>query len=265
MNISGYEITPFLLSKIEKLTHGSSLESNITLVLNNAKIASEISIEYQKLLKKDARINYIPVDNTQLAHNQVNTTPLDHTLPSNDVLKSSVVKKRMSSRIITVGGAVIDMIGTIKSNLIMKSSNPGELKTMYGGVAFNIAQHLTLRTVSDDSTASAESNDNSTLEKKHSVTIVSAIGLDAQGQGLLSYSKNIGINISHLESIANQLVSSSDRSDSLNTATYTAIHGPDGDLVVAVADMAIFKYLTSNHIEQISSHIRQCDILVSDG
>ena len=41
--IKGAAITPFLLSKIEKLTQGTSLESNIALVLNNAKIAACIS------------------------------------------------------------------------------------------------------------------------------------------------------------------------------------------------------------------------------
>ena len=44
-NISGKRITPFLLSRIEQITQGASLKSNIQLVLNNAKLAGEIAVE----------------------------------------------------------------------------------------------------------------------------------------------------------------------------------------------------------------------------
>lgn len=42
--ITGKNTTPFLLDKIQRLTGGSSLEANIALVLNNAKLASQIAI-----------------------------------------------------------------------------------------------------------------------------------------------------------------------------------------------------------------------------
>ena len=45
LGIKGKETTPFLLDKIQKLTGGKSLESNIALVLNNARLASAIAIE----------------------------------------------------------------------------------------------------------------------------------------------------------------------------------------------------------------------------
>jgi pseudouridine-5'-phosphate glycosidase len=41
--IKGKEVTPFLLSEIKNITDGKSLDSNINLVLNNAKLASEIA------------------------------------------------------------------------------------------------------------------------------------------------------------------------------------------------------------------------------
>jgi pseudouridine-5'-phosphate glycosidase len=44
--ITGKSITPFLLSRIAQLTHGSSLKSNIQLVLNNARLAGQIAVEY---------------------------------------------------------------------------------------------------------------------------------------------------------------------------------------------------------------------------
>lgn len=47
--IKGKETTPFLLKTIVELTGGDSLESNIRLVLNNAKVGAQISKEYCKI------------------------------------------------------------------------------------------------------------------------------------------------------------------------------------------------------------------------
>lgn len=50
--VKGKDITPFLLDKIQKITGGESLESNIKLVLNNAKLASKIAIELSCRINK---------------------------------------------------------------------------------------------------------------------------------------------------------------------------------------------------------------------
>ena len=47
--VKGKDITPFLLDKIQKITGGNSLASNIQLVLNNARLASQIAVEKAKL------------------------------------------------------------------------------------------------------------------------------------------------------------------------------------------------------------------------
>lgn len=46
--IHGKETTPFLLARVAELTGGDSLESNIKLVLNNAKIAALTAVELAK-------------------------------------------------------------------------------------------------------------------------------------------------------------------------------------------------------------------------
>lgn len=48
LGIKGKDSTPFLLDKVQKITSGKSLEANINLVYNNAKLASKIAIEYYK-------------------------------------------------------------------------------------------------------------------------------------------------------------------------------------------------------------------------
>lgn len=47
--IKGKESTPFLLAKVKELTEGASLDSNIQLVFNNAKIGAQIAVELSKL------------------------------------------------------------------------------------------------------------------------------------------------------------------------------------------------------------------------
>lgn len=48
-SIRGKDTTPFLLSKIAEITDGSSLQTNIQLVLNNAAVAADIAIDLQKM------------------------------------------------------------------------------------------------------------------------------------------------------------------------------------------------------------------------
>jgi len=47
--IKGKEVTPFLLSYISNHTNGESLETNIALILNNAKLGAGIAVEYSKI------------------------------------------------------------------------------------------------------------------------------------------------------------------------------------------------------------------------
>ncbi len=47
--IHGKEITPFLLSYIKDQTKGESLEANIELVLNNAKVGAAVAVAYSKI------------------------------------------------------------------------------------------------------------------------------------------------------------------------------------------------------------------------
>ena len=46
--VKGKEVTPFLLAKVVELTGGDSLESNIQLVLNNARLAARTAAELNK-------------------------------------------------------------------------------------------------------------------------------------------------------------------------------------------------------------------------
>ena len=49
--IHGKETTPYLLAKVKEITGGDSLDSNIQLVYNNARLAALTAVEYCKLSK----------------------------------------------------------------------------------------------------------------------------------------------------------------------------------------------------------------------
>lgn len=48
LGIKGKDSTPFLLKKVKELTAGKSLETNIQLVLNNARLASQIAVALKR-------------------------------------------------------------------------------------------------------------------------------------------------------------------------------------------------------------------------
>ncbi|MGI9288385.1 MAG: pseudouridine-5'-phosphate glycosidase [Pseudomonadales bacterium] len=52
--ITGKATTPFLLSRIAEQTKGRSLDANIELAVNNARVAAKIAIEYSSLMNKTA-------------------------------------------------------------------------------------------------------------------------------------------------------------------------------------------------------------------
>lgn len=47
--IKGKDTTPFLLAKIKEITGGDSLEANIQLVYNNARLAAKVAVEFMKI------------------------------------------------------------------------------------------------------------------------------------------------------------------------------------------------------------------------
>lgn len=46
--IKGKDVTPFILKTIAEKSNGESLEANIALIINNAKLAAKIAVSYQQ-------------------------------------------------------------------------------------------------------------------------------------------------------------------------------------------------------------------------
>ncbi len=54
-NITGKAITPFLLDQVNQITGGQSLDANIQLVLNNARLAAAVAVAYATQDGRDSR------------------------------------------------------------------------------------------------------------------------------------------------------------------------------------------------------------------
>jgi len=52
-NITGKDVTPFLLARINQLTGGLSLKANVALLKNNAAVAAQMASQLAALKKQD--------------------------------------------------------------------------------------------------------------------------------------------------------------------------------------------------------------------
>ncbi|XP_021917454.1 uncharacterized protein LOC110828757 isoform X3 [Zootermopsis nevadensis] len=124
--IKGKEVTPFVLNRVISLTGGRSLESNIALIKNNAKVGAQVALE--------------------LAKRQMHSSK---QLSSEDVFQSlhAASSERCaakSSPVVVIGGSVLDSVLAIKENSILAngSTHAGQIRQSGGGVGRNIADAL---------------------------------------------------------------------------------------------------------------------------
>jgi pseudouridine kinase len=112
-----------------------------------------------------------------------------------------------------VGGANMDVGAQTDTPLLPGDSTPGHIHYAPGGVGRNIAENLARLGVP--------------------VQLVSVVGDDAFGVQLIASTAAVGVDMSATVRLPGQ-----------RTATYLSMHGPDGDMALAVNDMAILERVT---------------------
>ncbi|NXJ59633.1 YOW5 protein, partial [Rostratula benghalensis] len=112
--ITGKELTPFMLQKVNELTDGRSLDSNLALIQNNAKVGSCIAVALSKLQK---------------ARRKGNLPQREDTTPPQPVV---------------IGGINIDFIAKAQNPVILGGgqTNIGRVRRTFGGVGRNLADCL---------------------------------------------------------------------------------------------------------------------------
>ncbi|XP_055566724.1 uncharacterized protein LOC102057389 isoform X2 [Falco cherrug] len=112
--ITGKELTPFMLQKLNELTDGKSLDSNLALIQNNARVGSCIAVALSKL-QKARRKGHLP--------QQKDTAP---------------------PQPVVIGGINIDFIAKAQNPVILGGgqTNAGRVRRTFGGVGRNLADCL---------------------------------------------------------------------------------------------------------------------------
>ena len=141
--IEGRDITPFILRSVNEKTGGDSLRSNVALVKNNAKVGADIAVAVSKL-----QFN----SETTAQSIQLPDNPRDASLsfsastfaPGKDSDKNEV-----KSRVVCVGGSVIDIVAKSSANdkMIIGTSNIGKVFKSDGGVARNVSEVVSNRQI----------------------------------------------------------------------------------------------------------------------
>ncbi|NXF33591.1 YOW5 protein, partial [Nyctibius bracteatus] len=112
--ITGKELTPFMLQKLNELTSGKSLDSNIALIQNNARVGSCIAVALSKLQKARRKGNLPRQEDTTLLQPVV------------------------------IGGINVDFIAKTQNPVILDGgqTNAGRVRRTFGGVGRNLADCL---------------------------------------------------------------------------------------------------------------------------
>ncbi|RDB28792.1 hypothetical protein Hypma_015576 [Hypsizygus marmoreus] len=201
INKRGKEATPWLLSRINELTRGKSLLSNIALLENTALVGGNIAVQYHKLVYSKGNI---PSSTWR---------PIHAPLVNLGQVKTSV----HPANLVIVGSAAVDITARTRPDtdktLASHSTAPGSISLSLGGVARNIAEaaHRVIKSQSSHMSS----------------VLVAPIGDDSFGRILVDEMTKIGMRIDGLV-----------QSDQATAVCNMVLDG-SGGLIGGVADMDI--------------------------
>ena len=140
---------------------------------------------------------------------------------------------RSGAPVFVIGAVNMDMIGTVSGPLCLGDSNPGRVVHSPGGVGRNIAENLRL------------------LGRR--VSLVTVMGNDAYADIIREHCRNAGIDMqfSFTDPVG-------------RTSTYLCVSEQNGDLHVAVSDMAICDQLTPGKLEPLVPVLNRAAMVIAD-
>lgn len=131
------------------------------------------------------------------------------------------------------GVSVFDICGFTDSNYRCNDSNPGKVRTSFGGVCRNIAECMSRVGVNTQ--------------------FISILGDDEAGKAMLEHSKQMNYDMS------NSLII-----EGGHTPTYMAVLDEHGEMVSAVVDMKIIDKFTTEFIDSKADIIRNAEYMILD-
>lgn len=97
------------------------------------------------------------------------------------------------------------------------------------------------------------------------VGLASVVADDAWGRALVQGLEEAGVDASRVKIVS--VTGADSPSVSVSTATYTAIHGSDGELVVSAGDFSILKHFDEGDVEALESSgvLKETAVVIVDG
>ena len=135
--------------------------------------------------------------------------------------------------VLVIGAAGMDMVGRVKSDLRIHTSNPAQIRFSFGGAARNVAENL--------------------LRLGTSVTLLTVVGSDESGDRLIEAIAGVGANV---EAVLH--------STQYPTGTYLAIVNRDGKLEYGLDDMRLMVELSPKYIHAQEELFKQASLLFID-
>ncbi|MFN3792412.1 carbohydrate kinase [Massilia sp.] len=135
--------------------------------------------------------------------------------------------------ILCIGASNLDRKLRSTGKLVLGTSNPASQDESFGGVARNIAENL--------------------ARLGTPVALVTAVGSDASGRALLAHAEEAGVD-----------TRGALRLDGVGSGTYTAVLDQDGEMVVALADMALNDRLTPDFLATRQQQRANAALIVAD-
>ena len=136
-------------------------------------------------------------------------------------------------RICVIGGANLDITASSNASFRAEDSNPGRVRTSFGGVARNIAHNLSLL------------GDN--------VSFITLFGDDVFGSAIKDSCLALGMDISACQTAENA-----------PNPCFVSINDTDGRMVGGIADMDTVNLITPEWLEQRKDIINHSDAVVAD-
>ena len=156
---------------------------------------------------------------------------------SNLIKKGTIAGKgyvlRNEDYAVVVGGVNVDIGGRSFVPLVAADSNPGQVTMSLGGVGRNIAHNMSLLGLD--------------------VRLLTAYGNDLNGQRVAASCAELGIDMSHALQIPGAA-----------TSTYLYLTDPDGEMALAVSDMAICNEITPAYLASKLSVLQNARVVVVD-
>jgi pseudouridine kinase len=135
--------------------------------------------------------------------------------------------------VVCVGAANLDRKLRSRAPLAMGTSNPASQSESFGGVARNIAENL--------------------ARLGTPVALLTAIGSDSSGAALLTHAETLGID-----------TRGALRLEGISSGTYTALLDQNGEMVVALADMALYDRIDPAFVAARQTQLATAALLIVD-